>query len=323
MNFDMKSFNKQELRVSRAGFTLVELLIVLAIITILTSFLVVAIRGARRTALVQRSEAQMEKIRDILQNELEDLLDQPLNLEVPTNLPPGVRLTTHINFKNESSFSIADRFRVEARRKMILSRMPYHDSVIRNSMFLNVVYPAVDSNNNRHFRNEAFSVSQGLRDSYTFIANNSGKVDLPAVDSDMESVNAHNANSSELLYAVLKSIWVDDEPALSLFRDSEFGDTDDDGVLEILDAFGNPIFFRLQMTLPLGDPSALVNVNLPLDGISAWMTDVNITRVNGANVVLPLADANTDILHPDRVRVVVTSQEVEPFPWSLVVPVNK
>jgi hypothetical protein len=48
---------------------------------------------------------------------------------------------------------------------------------------------------------------------------------------------------AECLYLILASTRIDDGNALDYFADSEVGDIDGDGMREILDAWGNPIFF--------------------------------------------------------------------------------
>ena len=49
--------------------------------------------------------------------------------------------------------------------------------------------------------------------------------------------------SSECLYLILSYLFEDDQNAMEFFRDTEVGDTDNDGVPEILDGWGRPIYF--------------------------------------------------------------------------------
>lgn len=119
-------------------------------------------------------------------------------------------------------------------------------------------------------------------------------------------------DSAELLYAVLNRIWVDGEPALSLLRQSEIGDTDRDGFPEVVDVWGNPIYFRLEVRVPVerivpASPVAGL-FNMPLDQYSAWMTQF---AMNDGQTFRPTS-FTPEVFTPERVRVVLYSSGVAP-----------
>lgn len=118
---------------------------------------------------------------------------------------------------------------------------------------------------------------------------------------------ARKTDSSELLYAILSRIWVDGEPALSLMRESEIGDTDGDTVKEIIDVWGNPIYFRIELRIPVMGPDGEGLFPMSLDEYSAWMTRFTW---NGQVFVPPLGAA-PEVFTPERVRVRVYSSNIE------------
>jgi len=239
--------NQQKIKsITRNGFTLVELLLVLAIIAILTGFLATAITGARKAAMERRNEVQYERIRSILQLEIDDILDSPLSVGTPVIANIG----RHFEIDPEGRFSRLDRFRMEAKRSLLISRFPYHSTIVHAANYGHVnVLDARRNLSSRFFDVPTSFRNKLLFDLYSDGANGYPVLKLPAAAKNEhaeetleENIAKHDANSSEMLYRVLENIWVDDEPALSLFRESEFGDTDADGRLEILDAYGEPIF---------------------------------------------------------------------------------
>lgn len=76
-------------RTTRRGFTLVELLVVMVIISMLASIALVAMWGAQEEARIQRTRAQIAKIHEILLPQFEAYPSRPVRL--PPNLAPGDR----------------------------------------------------------------------------------------------------------------------------------------------------------------------------------------------------------------------------------------
>ena len=69
----------------------------------------------------------------------------------------------------------------------------------------------------------------------------------PIVDSDAsDTILEDGADRAEILYKILLDIDVDGAPAVELLGSSAIGDSDGDGVLEILDAWGEPLFLEWQ-----------------------------------------------------------------------------
>jgi hypothetical protein len=78
----------------------------------------------------------------------------------------------------------------------------------------------------------------------------------PIADSNAEdTILEDGADRAEILYENLLNIDVDGTAAIDLLGSAAIGDTDDDGVLEVLDAWGEPLFLEWQQErLQVGDP---------------------------------------------------------------------
>lgn len=292
----------------RAAFTLTELLVVISIIGVVTSALAFTVAGAQERARELRTRSQMQRIEAILQRELLELLEARVPVRTPPTGDFPVAVGPHRRLP-EGPLSRMQRFATEARRVDVMYRFPYRRELIQPNLGQTVTRPAVPP--------------LGVPSVY-FIRNNGAEDYQPfhAVPNDLQAIRnlalggMGNSNaktdSAELLYAILQRIWVDGEPALSLIRESEIADTDRDGFPEIVDAWGNPIYFRLEVrvevtrTAPATPGVGLFN--MPLDQFSAWMTQ--FTLQDGQTFV-PTA-FGPDAFSPERVRVVLYSSNVSP-----------
>lgn len=327
--------------IRRKGFTLTELLVVLSIIAVLTSSMAMAVRGAQERARENRTAALMSRIENVLQREVLDAIELPSPTRTPSPLEGNWGINTHVNLPNEGLFTISRRFRAEATRVQLLTKFPYKRELSEFGAAASTAipvhpagsatpgFPAVDFrlNNGDYELNRTAGSSANCRTNFKSIPSNLtavrntvrvtgagfsptfGNGGLPAEESD-------RVDSSELLYAVMSRIWLDGEPATTILRGSEVGDTDDDGVLEVLDAWGDPIYFRLQVTIPLIRSDGLSGAaNLGLDEYSVWMTGCEITDSSGFSVY-DCTSFDVDVFSPERVRVAVASGNLDGFEAS-------
>ena len=89
--------------------------------------------------------------------------------------------------------------------------------------------------------------------------------DVPADDAARDGFDQGAADKSELLYQVLLNIDIDGVPAVDQLGSRAIGDSDNDGTLEILDAFGEPIYLQWQQeNLRIDDVAANVWDAAPL-----------------------------------------------------------
>jgi prepilin-type N-terminal cleavage/methylation domain-containing protein len=192
------------LKARAGGFTLIELLVVISVIALLTSIVLFAMAGAQEAARRDRTRGQIARIHALLAERWESYLTR----RVP--LPP---------LRDQNITGI---WRVNAVREMMRMELPDRkNDLLREAVELPQV-PAlwyayrrkVETLVQRHTPNANWQV---------------------AWSSDNEG--------AECLYLILSRLSEGDETALSFFSEKEIGDLDDDGVPEILDAWGSPIKF--------------------------------------------------------------------------------
>ncbi|MBL8892760.1 MAG: type II secretion system protein [Planctomycetaceae bacterium] len=305
----------------RSAFTLTELLVVISIIAVITSALAFVVAGAQERARELRTRSQLQRIESILQRELQELLE----VRIPVRTPPVGEFPAALGSHRaiaEGSLPRIQRFWTEARRVDLMYRFPYRRELVLSNRPQTVTRPTT---NGPGLPTVYFRRNSGAEDYQPF---HSVPTDLlairqmrPKTGAPLRTLEAHGmasagsnakTDSSELLYAVLNRIWVDGEPALSLLRQSEIGDTDRDGFPEIVDVWGNPIYFRLEVRVPVlrTSPASPVEglFNLPLDQYSAWMTQF---AMNDGQTFRPTS-FTPEVFTPERIRVALYSSGVTP-----------
>jgi prepilin-type N-terminal cleavage/methylation domain-containing protein len=294
----------------RSAFTLTELLVVISIIGVITSSLAFVVAGAQERARQLRTRSQLQRIEAILQREILELLEARIPVRTPPigDFPGGLGPHQRVA---EGSLSRNQRFWTEARRVDLMYRFPYRRELVQDFAPRTVSRPVIGQPDDPLFRGFPSVYYQRVNQPPSYQRFHSIPNDLRAIRDiaragmDFPIPNA-KTDSAELLYAILKRIWVDGEPALSLLRESEIGDTDRDGVKEIIDVWGNPIYFRLEILIPVTAPSGEGLFAMPLDEYSAWMT-----RFTWNSQVFEPISVAPEVFSPERVRVRVFSSGIE------------
>jgi len=235
----------------RGGFTLVELLIVIMIISILTGLTLVVLRSAQDDASEARTRTQIERIKGLIMDRLETYQTRiiPMALDPSTNPQP-------MDYRDFRRRVIAELIRVE---------IPFDAG--------NLV--------GQEFDGEAVDDTQFPRNSGTYVLPSSGAAAFDWANFPKPTLLLGYKNyfspyvpfwtaptpdsgddgnvPAELLYAVLKTLVdTDGRSGLDYLRPSEIGDTDDDGCLEVLDGWGVPFvsfYIRSSDTLMPLDPT--------------------------------------------------------------------
>jgi type II secretory pathway pseudopilin PulG len=288
--------------------------VVISIIGVVTSALAFVVAGAQERAKELRTRSQLKRIESILQREIQDLLEARIPVRVPPmgDFPAGMGAHRAMP---EGALSRSRRFWTEARRVDLLYRFPYRAELINPTAAQSVGRSAVAGLPTVHFvRNNAsgdFQPFHAVPSDLVAIRNLAGGGMNPSLPTAL-APNPAKTNSAELLYAILQRIWVDGEPAISLIRESEIADTDNDGILEIVDVWGSPIYFRLEVQVPVRRTVPATPLeglfNIPLDQYSAWMTQFELSD---GQTFVPTSFA-PEVFSPERIRVVLYSSNVSP-----------
>ena len=227
------------------GFTLVELLAVMAIIAILAAGMVSALSQAKESAKKMRTRQLIAKLHEQMMPRWESFQTRRLPVTVPlpptsSNMPlTGFPQTTPQNPYIQAG--IYGRgvawFRLWATRELIRMEMPdrYTDLTFTPTSLINQVTV------NGQPKTQAFISDQRLA-YLQRIASLLGTqtTNLP----DIMTTKLAKANSpAECLYLVISVGTTDQDLYGMTFSPADWGDTDNDGMPEFLDAWGNPISF--------------------------------------------------------------------------------
>jgi len=247
-------------KVANGGFTLVELLLVVAILAVLASLAVGVLGEAQNDASIAATRSRITVIQQILEAELEEyeirrppislaLINQLVGL---TDLDQSNRL---VHARNIRRMIVADLIRVE---------LPDGSRVnidSRNNAFLEGRYVGqfpsdvllgylgaigvenendaraiLNSNGGNTARSRPWGVWRSNSNGWTFDR------DSDPTDDEIEDA----ASRSELLFEILSRIDVDGIPAIEQLSSAAIGDTNGNGFNEVLDAWGEPIFLQWQ-----------------------------------------------------------------------------
>ena len=223
--------NKQK---QSAGFTLIELLIVIMIIGILAGTAVFVLLGAQEDARKQRAKTQIQRIHNVLMQHWEDLESRHINL-VASNSAGQTTSNGPINTDQNGLNNLSPYQRAGARlmgmRELMRLEMPDRLADINTApQDLRVPDHQLDAGGDRYNQGIVFTIEQpSVWKSY------SAQLSAVAASTSHES--------AECLYMILGSIEDEIGSPLDHFSESEIGDVDGDGLKEILDPWGNPIYF--------------------------------------------------------------------------------
>jgi len=229
----------------RPAFTLVEVLVVLVLISILSSMILTAVRGVTNSARQARTRSIIAIIDSVIQEQYESYKYRPLPVVVPDI--PGAFLPDHVTiFGNEIMPSEAARVRLNMIRDLQRMELPDRasDIVMVNGQDnlpaqLSAAVSKIISRNGKMVRESDKSERRSFPVSW---AAPSKFVQYRNRLLSRTSINLTN-DSAECLYMIMASSFVGGLPAISMIPSSNIGDTDGDGLPEILDGWGTPIGF--------------------------------------------------------------------------------
>jgi prepilin-type N-terminal cleavage/methylation domain-containing protein len=203
----------------RPAFTLVELLVAISIIVILASLTMVALRGAQQDVLESKTRSTIAKIHEVLASKWEGYLSRPLPLKLPT---VAFQADPTSGQRALSGREMA-RLRLSAIRDLMRMEMPDRLTDLRGPTLL-------------HAR--IFEGTTNLTNFPIFVP---APATLRRLNEIVTTATADFNFNAELLYYLVANTSYQNSSALELFRPSEIGDTDNDNMLEFIDAWGKPI----------------------------------------------------------------------------------
>lgn len=284
-NVDMIMRNGKRLA-TLYGFTLVELLVVVGIISFMAGMILYALLGAQTDSRVARTRSTVQKINDIVLQQWEEYryraVDMrkdsfiPSNALMPTALP---RTQTYFRMMilrdamrmempdrasdllfEPSTYVVPENFpsatNNQAASYLGLRAFPHKFAVIYSALYQSLVV-----SNDTAIANAKTSyplTSPTALASMGGVASSGSALTVPQplFSGGVAGLTAWEdiIQSSELLYLIVSTSNYGGSPALELFRPSEIGDPDSDGLLEFIDSWGRPIRW---IRWPTGFPSDL------------------------------------------------------------------
>ncbi len=225
----MKTFNSR-----KSGFSLIELLLVISIIAILSTLGLSIMASAEEDALEQRTISGIERISQVLNSRLEENVYRilPVRLPAPFDYDGDGDLTNVDGSPEVPTGEIAREF-----RRLVLAE------------FLRVEFPFLQAHVNPSFnfpQNDTIDVNYGV-DLASFRPQISSRYFAKVQNEELnmgEWIGNNTAVSAECLFLIMSTNYTENgQPLISILRDREIGDTDGDGIREVLDAYGDPLEF--------------------------------------------------------------------------------
>lgn len=238
-----------------AAFTLVEVLVVLVLISILSSMVLTAVRGATQSARIARTRSIIATVDSVLREHYEDYKYRPLAVEIP-----DISAARDGFLSFEAMPSEAARARLIMLRDLQRMEMPdkvsdvWRPTTPRQATQPVLVFVAADQirQNPTTGRLQLVRAETGsLADRTRFRAdwyNGVSMYDLPSRFSGYLTRTratgwTREHQGAECLYLILASTFSNGVAAIESIPASNIGDTDGDGVPEILDGWGRPLAF--------------------------------------------------------------------------------
>ena len=294
------------------GFTLIELLFVIAIISVLATLAVGVLGSASNDARTASTRARVRIIEQIFQAQLEEYEVRRLpfrraivnltNDIISRGAWSGTSTTGEglflVHFKNLNRMLTVDLVRSEIPNGRSdtpgLGQFPSPAMLDYLQNVLGVTGITEDpSTTDPPFRGiPSYQFSGGIA---RWAGANFSGLNTPA---DMRSREQRFADAAEILHRFLLQIDFNGSTALDALGSSAVGDSDGDGQLEVVDAWGEPIFFQfLQPNIDVEMTNPTFGVWAPVAG-AASTTE---TEIDQRDSVADFTMANRASIKPVRV----------------------
>ena len=257
----------------RNAFTLVELLVVISIVALLSTLMLGALYTAQDAAKAQKTRSTIAKLNTLIMERYESYKTR----RVPITIPRGT-------LKPDAA-----RIKLIALRDLMRLEMPERISDIQDDP-INPLNPS--PNLVAGVPVPAVTQAYRRRLATAFAAKPLGNPNLDPTRF------AYKNQGAECLYMIVKYGLGDEDSPLDQFQQSEIGDTDGNGLLEFLDAWGRPINFlrwapgfesELQGQMGVVDSSSGNRTLVAQEGISSKNGAYNgrfVTFIKAGNAAL-------------------------------------
>jgi len=238
--------------VGRCGFTLIELLLVIAIVTVLSTMALGVMRQAQTDAKISATEARLTQVNAIMEVVMEDYSVRRMPVDL-SGLPPAL---------DQQGAPLPPRTSLRQLRYQILSEL----------LDVELPRPLFDNGQGNYIPNSNRGISPFFDGpGYVGMGVSSGAWDPIGnyrADSVLGDANAPKSAlmrrwellaqqypndldlPGEYLYQFLYSYDFDGAPAVEALGAQAIADTDGDQLMEVVDAFGEPLLYEIQQRAP-------------------------------------------------------------------------
>jgi type II secretory pathway pseudopilin PulG len=305
------------------AFTLVEVLTVMVLIALMGGMIVTAVQGVTQTAREARTKSIIQTIDSVLMQQYESYKYRALPLDVPDMFQSANFSTSPTSGNAEVGFEVlsteAARVRLMMVRDLMRMEMPDRLSDISSAPALlraaaspvviqgatgQVVATRDNLADRRMFPvrwyDSAATFASGIDNVPSKLAAYRDRI--PSTFNFTAPLSLQN-QGAECLYMIMATSYVGGTPAIDAIPEPNIGDTDGDGLLEILDGWGQPLGF---VRWPAGyfDFELSVNTGIP--------DDFDLFRSDYA--YLDQGTPPTSLAVPTDVN---ASPRIKTFPWSM------
>jgi type II secretory pathway pseudopilin PulG len=255
-----------------SGLTLVELMVTIGLITMVSSMFLVAYRAAATEASNIRTQGTIRKINEVLMARMQEYESYPVNFIKDAANPYSLAIpeeATEFLPPNDPEFEskgiLVERIRVMILRDIIAQEMPDHVHDIKT------IAPIMRRYWTGLVVRRNVNNAQQITPIFTSGAESPKAARLKSRLAQTRADWTDFVTNEELLYLIIEDSTLNGSSALELFGRSEIGDTDNDGFLELLDAYRRPIRW---VRWPTGFPETirfhpdLLDPSLNNDGFS-------------------------------------------------------
>lgn len=269
---------------TRRGFTLVEILVVIVILGVMGGMVVTAVNGVTRSARHARTKMIISAVDGVIQEQYDSYKYRPFPIVLP-NFSRTTTGTPPVTLNYEVLAYEAARVRLIMTRDSQRMELPDKKldvvtagGTIQGPIGITAVANQIAENSDGKVL-RYFNDSSNPRWQFPVTWSPARKVKT-YYDRYQANVSAGNTwtaqnEGAECLYLIMATSFVAGSPAIDSIPNSNIGDTDGDGMLEILDGWGQPLLF-VRWPTNYTDPTAGVQTTIP-DEFDPFRSDFGYT----------------------------------------------